>query len=99
MRTKSAKRARSTRLNVVVDPSAPVSVTARKALAAFRTGVRKELASLARKGIPTAATVNGKRVVGVPKKTGSTYVLVPVRARAKSHRTASKRSGNSARSR
>jgi hypothetical protein len=86
MRTKSAKRARSTRVDVVVDPSATVSVTAQKALAAFRTGVRKELASFARKGIPTAATVNGQRVVGVPKKMGSAYVLVPVRARAKSHR-------------
>ena len=84
------------RTTVIVDPSAPVSVTARKALAAFRTGVRKELASLARKGIPTAATVNGQRVVGVPKKKGSTYVLIPVRSAVKGRRTASKRAGNHA---
>jgi hypothetical protein len=100
MHAKQPKRSRgNTRTTVIVDPSAPVSATARKALAAFRTGVQKELASLARKGIPTAATVNGRRVIGVPKKIGSTYVLIPVRSVAKSRRAAPKRAGNRARSR
>jgi hypothetical protein len=100
MRAKQGKRANGKpRATAVVDPSAPVSPTARKALAAFRVGVRKELASLARRGIPTAATVNGKRVIGVPKKVGNRYVLVPVNQHDENGRAAPKRSANRARSR
>jgi len=61
---------------VVVDPSAALSPYARKALKVFRDGVQSEYKRLAKKGVATVATVDGRVVRAVPKKVNNRFVLV-----------------------
>lgn len=55
--------------------SARVSAFAAGALAVFTRGVRRQLAVLARKKVPTVAVVDGHIVRGIPRKVGTRYVL------------------------
>jgi hypothetical protein len=61
---------------VVIDPSGAMSPYARKALKVFRDGVQLEYKRLAKKGVATVATVDGRVVRAVPKKVNNRFVLV-----------------------
>jgi hypothetical protein len=66
-----------------------VSTFASEALTVFKRGVRRQLAVLARKHVPTIAVIDGELVRGIPRKVGGSYVLDrPSRSAAAKHRTA-----------
>jgi hypothetical protein len=56
--------------------TAPMSPYAIKVLKIFKKGVQAELKFLAKRGIATVATVDGRHVRAVPRKVAGRYVLV-----------------------
>ncbi|HWZ60745.1 MAG TPA: hypothetical protein VNW46_17305 [Gemmatimonadaceae bacterium] len=60
----------------VAASGAPMSPYAVTALKIFRKGVQAEFKRLAKRGVATVATVDGKPVRAVPRKVAGRYVLV-----------------------
>lgn len=75
-------RSRSSPGHVLVQGgSAKLSRKGSDALRVFRLGVQDQLADLAKKGIKTAATINGRAVDVFATKDGGKFVLVEVKSK------------------
>jgi hypothetical protein len=74
-KSRRAASGRASDLRAIVAPDAKPSAYAREAVAAFREGVQKEYARLAKLGVATVVVRDGQLVTGIPHKVRGRFVV------------------------